>query len=229
MPCGASKYTCGEELNLASGNDRRRYAFSWHECGTMVVEPEENLDDHIVVNKDFPLQGERSVTGNPSGAAVASSDGSLVCIRIVGRGPLIVFWEARRTVEFRPHCGLNPFDVDWFIASGLFQGLLARHLFNLAVEEGNREERRAALVFCAQANAIMATILDFQMQCGLSWVFGVVRDCKLVLPRRKMKGHKALTLSMRHSLVAIKEPTGKGSRAHGDDSAFKLLFGGKPN
>jgi len=49
----------------------------------------------------------------------------------------IVLWKALGRLEPRPQGRIDPFGVDWFVAPGLFQGMLAGHLLHLAVKEGN--------------------------------------------------------------------------------------------
>ncbi len=53
----------------------------------------------------------------------------------------------------------------------------------------------------------------------------MIRDSKLVFPRRKVESHKAAALSVVSSLATVEKPTGKGSRADGNDSIFNPPFG----
>lgn len=74
----------------------------------------------------------------------------------------------------------------------------------------------------------MTPFLDVQMHHIRSGVFGMIVGTELVFTGCKMEGHKTATLSMHHFLLAIEDPTSKGSTcADGNEVISNLLCGCK--
>jgi|ERR1700733_1126824 len=80
-----------------------------------------------------------------------------------------------------------------------------------------------------EADAIMAAVLDLEMQCGLSRPLGFIWDCKFMFSHHQTETHKAPSLSVRHLLLTIEEPAGKGCRADGYQNFFCSFPNGIPN